>query len=150
MKVVILGCGRSGASLALQLASMNHSVTVIDRNPESLRRLGKTYPCRIILGNGLDLDTLEKAEVKGCDVFFAMTRGDNTNLMAAQIVKRNFSVERVAVKVADPLRAEAYRKLGLFTINAAALLAGMCRDWLLGEEFKPIDTYNVDGVEVEL
>ncbi|MFM9873530.1 MAG: potassium channel family protein [Fimbriimonadaceae bacterium] len=150
MKVVILGCGRSGASLALQLASMNHSVTVIDHNPESLRRLGKTYPCRIVLGSGLDLDTLEKAEVKDCNVFFAMTRGDNTNIMAAQIVKRNFNVERVAVKVADPLRAEAYRKLGLFTINAAALLAGMCRDWMLGEEFKPIDTYNVDGVEVEL
>ncbi|ARU40816.1 hypothetical protein CCB80_06530 [Armatimonadetes bacterium Uphvl-Ar1] len=150
MKVVILGCGRSGASLALQLAAMNHQVTVIEKSPESLRRLGKTYPCRIVLGNGLDLDTLEKADIKDCNAFFAMTRGDNTNLMAAQIVQRNFRVERVAVKVADPLRAEAYRKLGLFTINAAALLAGMCRDWLLGEEFKPIDHYNVDGVEVEL
>lgn len=150
MKVVILGCGRSGASLALQLAAMNHQVTVIEKSPESLRRLGKKYPCRIVLGNGLDLDTLEKAEVASCNAFFAMTRGDNTNLMAAQIVKRNFGVERVSVKVADPLRAEAYRKLGLFTINAAALLAGMCRDWLLGEEFKPIDEYNVDGVEVEL
>ncbi len=149
MKVVILGCGRSGASLALQLASMDHHVTVIDRNPESLRRLGKTYPCRIVLGNGLDLDTLAKAEVSDSDVFFAMTRGDNTNIMAAQIVKRNFGVERVAVKVADPLRAEAYRKLGLFTINAAALLAGMCRDWFLGTEFKPIDAYNVDVLEVE-
>ncbi|MBA4292846.1 TrkA family potassium uptake protein [bacterium] len=150
MKVVILGCGRSGASLALQLAAMNHQVTVIEKSPESLRRLGKTYPCRIVLGNGLDLDTLEKADIKDCNAFFAMTRGDNTNLMAAQIVQRNFRIERVAVKVADPLRAEAYRKLGLFTINAAALLAGMCRDWLLGEEFKPIDHYNVDGVEVEL
>ena len=79
-----------------------------------------------------------------------MTRGDNTNIMAAQIVKRNFGVERVAVKVADPLRAEAYRKLGLFTINAAALLSGMCRDWMMGAEFKPIDQYNIDGVEVDL
>lgn len=150
MKVVILGCGRSGASLALQLASLGHQVTVIERNPESLNRLGKNYPCRIVLGSGLDLDTLEKADVGDCHVFFAMTRGDNTNIMAAQIVKRNFGVERVAVKVADPLRAEAYRKLGLFTINAAALLAGMCRDWMSGEEFKPIDQYNIDGVEVEL
>lgn len=150
MKVVILGCGRSGASLAVQLSSLGHTVTVIERSPESLRRLGKSYPCRIVLGNGLDLDTLERADVANCDAFFAMTRGDNTNLMAAQIVKRNFKVERVAVKVADPLRSEAYRRLGLFTINAAALISGMCRDWLLNAEFQPVDTYNVNAMEIEL
>ena len=129
--------------MAVQLASLEHSVTVIERNPESLRRLGKAK-VTVIHGNGLDLESLEKAKVGECDAFFAMTRGDNTNLMAAQIVKRNFNVDRVAVKVADPLRAEAYKRLGLFTINAAALLSGMCRDWLLDEEFKPVDTYNVN------
>lgn len=129
--------------MAVQLASLEHSVTVIERNPESLRRLGKAK-VTVIHGNGLDLESLEKAKVGECDAFFAMTRGDNTNLMAAQIVKRNFKVYRVAVKVADPLRAEAYKRLGLFTINAAALLSGMCRDWLLDEEFKPVDTYNVN------
>ncbi len=143
MKVVILGCGRSGASLAVQLSTLGNSVTVIERNPESLRRLGKAKVI-VIHGSGLDFETLEKAKVGECDAFFAMTRGDNTNLMAAQIVKRNFNVDRVAVKVADPLRAEAYKKLGLFTINAAALLSGMCRDWLLGDEFKPVDLYNVN------
>jgi len=143
MNVVILGCGRTGATLALQLSSRGHSVTLIERNPEALRRLGKTYPCRIVLGSGLDVDVLEKANVRSCDAFFAVTRGDNTNIMAAQIVQRNFGVQRVAVKVADPQRAEAYRKLGLFCINAAALLAGMCRDWLMGEDYKPIDSYNV-------
>ncbi|MBX3111714.1 MAG: TrkA family potassium uptake protein [Fimbriimonadaceae bacterium] len=143
MNVVILGCGRTGATLALQLSTRGHSVTLIERNPEALRRLGKTYPCRIVLGSGLDIDILEKANVRSCDAFFAVTRGDNTNIMAAQIVQRNFGVQRVAVKVADPQRAEAYRKLGLFCINAAALLAGMCRDWLMGDEYKPIDSYNV-------
>ncbi|MEZ5162410.1 MAG: NAD-binding protein [Fimbriimonadaceae bacterium] len=99
--------------LALQLASRGHKVTVIEKNPESLERLGKEYPVRIVLGNGLDLDTLEKAGADSCDAFFAMTRGINTNLMAAQIVQHNYGVERVAVKVSDPVRAEAYRKLGL-------------------------------------
>ena len=150
MNVVILGCGRSGAALALQLSARGHQVTLIERSPESLRRLGKNYPCRIVLGNGLDQDVLEKAKVSECDAFFAMTRGDNTNLMAAQIVKRNFGIQRVAVKVADPLRAEAYRKLDLFTINAAALIAGMSRDWLTNEEYKPIDAYNAVTEEMEL
>lgn len=142
MNVVILGCGRTGATLALQLANLGHGVTLIERNPEALRRLGKQYPCRIVIGNGLDMDVLEKADVSSCDAFFAVTRGDNTNLMAAQIVQRKFQVHRVAVKVADPQRAHAYRKLGLFCINASALLAGMCRDWLMDEPYKSIEQYN--------
>ena len=142
MNVVILGCGRTGATLALQLAGQGHAVTLIERNPEALRRLGKHYPCKIVIGSGLDMDVLEKAGVAGADAFFAVTRGDNTNLMAAQIVQRKFQVARVAVKVADPQRAHAYRRLGLFCINASALLAGMCRDWLLEEEYKTIEQYN--------
>jgi trk system potassium uptake protein TrkA len=150
MNVVILGCGRTGAALALQLAARGHQVTVIEKSPEALRRLGKAYPARIVLGNGLDADVLEKAKVGECDAFFALTRGDNTNLMAGQIVQRNYGIERVMVKVADPLRAEAYRKMGLFTINASALLTGYCRDWLTNEDFGPIDTYNVMLPELEL
>ena len=149
MNVVILGCGRTGASLAIHLATLGHSVTVIEQNPDSLRRVERGPVLNIIIGNGLDIDVLEKAGVNGCDAFFALTRGDNTNLMAAQIVKRRWEVERVAVKVADPLRAEAYRKIGLFCLNASALLTGYCSDWLTGNEFKSIDTYNVLVKELE-
>lgn len=149
MNVVILGCGRSGATLAVQLSALNYSVTLIERNPEALRRLGKSYPCKIVLGDGLDEETLNKAGIKEADAFMAMTRGDNTNLMAAQIVQRKYKIERVVVKVADPMRAEAYRKLGLYCINASALIAGMCRDWLQGVDFAPIDHYNTLAPELE-
>lgn len=149
MNVLILGCGRSGATLAVQLSARGHNVTLIERNPESLRRLGKTYPCKIVVGDGLDEDVLIKSGVKEAHAFMAMTRGDNTNLMAAQIVQRKYQVAKVVVKVADPMRAEAYRKLGLFCINASSLIAGMCRDWLLENEFQPIDQYNVLADEVK-
>ena len=90
-----------------------------------------------------------KAEIADADAFFAVTRGDNTNLMAAQIVQKKYETPKVCVKVADPLRAEAYRKLGLFCINASSLLAGLCRDWLLEEEYATIDSYNVLPKEIE-
>lgn len=150
MNVVIMGCGRTGATLALQLGRLGHDVTVIERNPDALRRLGKNYKCRVVLGSGLDQDVLEKAGTRDAAAFFAVTRGDNTNLMAAQIVQRRYGVAKVCVKVADPQRAEAYRKLGLFCINASALLAGMCRNWLLDEPYEPIDTYNVLTPEMEI
>ncbi len=149
MNVVILGCGRSGATIALQLSAQGHQVTLIEKSPEALRRLGKSYPCRIVIGNGLDDDILQKAGVQSADAFMAVTRGDNTNLMAAQIVQRKYGVDRIVVKVADPMRAEAYRRLGLTCINASALIAGMCIDWLMGEPYKPIDQYNVLAPEFQ-
>lgn len=142
MHVVILGCGRTGASLALHLASLGHGVTVIERNTDALRRIENSSDIQVVIGNGLDIDVLERANVEKCDAFFALTRGDNTNLMAAQIVQRRFKVDRVAVKVADPLRAEAYKKFGLFCINASALMTGYCRDWLINADYAPIDQYN--------
>jgi trk system potassium uptake protein TrkA len=150
MHLVILGCGRSGSALALSLASEGHQVSMIEKNPDVLRRLGERQGIRVVLGNGLDTDTLEKAGIAQCDAFFALTRGDNTNLMAAQIVQRTYRVNRVAVKVADPLRADAYRALGLFCINASSLLAGICRDWLMGNDFRPADQYNSLLKELEI
>ena len=150
MNVVILGCGRTGATLALELSARGHSITIIDKNPESLRRLGKDYPCRVVIGDGLDEDVIAKSGMDKADAFFAVTRGDNTNLMAGQIVRRKYGTPKVCIKVADPLRADAYRKMGLFCINASGLLAGMCRDWLLGEPYETVDKYNALSPEMEI
>jgi trk system potassium uptake protein TrkA len=150
MRVVIFGCGRTGSTLGLQLASRGHDVTLIEQNPSALRRLGDHHRCRIVMGSGLDADILEESGVAGADVYFALTRGDNTNLMSAQIVRMKYNVPKVCVKVADPLRAEAYRKLGYFCITPSALTAGMMRDWILGEPYGPIDVYNELPKELEL
>lgn len=150
MKVVIFGCGRTGATLALTLSTLGHDVTVIEQNPPALKRLGSDPKCHVVIGSGLDDDVLEKANIQSADAFFALTRGDNTNLMAAQVVRLKYSVAKVCVKVADPLRAEAYRKLGYECVNPASLTAGLMGDWLLGNEFKPIDTYNKLVKELEV
>ena len=125
-------------------------MTIIEQSPPALRRLGKDHGCHIVIGSGLDADVLEKAGIDDADAFFAVTRGDNTNLMAAQIVKQDHHVPRVCVKVADPLRAQAYRDLGYFCITPSALTAGYMRDWLLEQPPSTIDEYNVLYKELEL
>lgn len=142
MNVVIFGCGRTGATLALQLVNLGHQITIIEQNPASLRRLGSDHGCRIVIGSGLDDDVLAQSGVADADVFFALTRGDNTNLMAAQIVRLKYGVEKVCVKVADPLRADAYRNMGYHCINPSSLTAGMMRDWLTETPYQTIDQYN--------
>jgi trk system potassium uptake protein TrkA len=112
--------------------------------------LGADHGCRVVIGSGLDEDILVQAGIEQADVFFALTRGDNTNLMAAQIVKLRFHVPKVCVKVADPLRAEAYRKLGYHCITPSALTAGMMRDWVLERPYGAIDTYNLLPKELEI
>lgn len=150
MKVVIFGCGRTGSTLGLQLASRGHDVTIIEQLPAALRRLGDNHKCRIVIGSGLDADVLEDAGTASADVFFALTRGDNTNLMSGQIVRLKYNCPKVCIKVADPLRADAYRKLGYFCITPSALTAGMMRDWILEEPFESIDVYNELPKEMEI
>ncbi|MGH3428585.1 MAG: potassium channel family protein [Candidatus Dormibacteraceae bacterium] len=149
MNVLIFGCGRTGATLALQLAN-KHSVTIIEQNPEALRRLGIRHNCRIIIGSGIDEDVLGRAGIDQADVFVAVTRGDNSNLMAAQIAHMKYKVPKVCVKVADPHRAEAYREMGYFCITPSALLAGMMREWINEEPYLEIESYNVLPAELRI
>jgi trk system potassium uptake protein TrkA len=147
MHVIIFGCGRTGAELARTLTQRGHRVTVIERDPLMLERLGEDHKCRTIVGNGLDEDVLRSAGIETADAFVSTTRGDNTNLMAAQIAQLKYKVPRVCVKVNDPVRAKEYRKLGLFCITPNLLTAGMMLSWLLDEPFLTADAYN--NVDVE-
>lgn len=149
MNVVIFGCGRTGATLGLRLGG-EHQVTIIEQNPEALRRLGSRHKCRIVIGSGIDEDVLIQAGVAEADAFFAVTRGDNSNLMAAQIVRMKYKVPKVCIRVADPHRAEAYRKLGYFCITPSALMAGMMFDWTLEQPYGSIESYNNLPKELEL
>jgi len=149
MNVIVFGCGRTGAALALQLAHQ-HQVTIIEQNPDALRRLGQRHNCKIVIGSGIDEDVLVRSGIEKCDAFFAVTRGDNTNLMAAQVANINYNVEKICIRVADPNRAEAYRRLGFYCLTPSLIMAGMMRDWILGEPIQVADTYNTLIKELEV
>jgi trk system potassium uptake protein TrkA len=117
LRVIILGCGRVGAILAGQMDAAGHIVTVIDRNQDSFARLGPDYHGEMVLGTGIDEDVLRRAGIEDADAFVAVTNGDNTNAMAAQIAKLIFRVPHVVARLYDPVREETYRLLGLDTIS---------------------------------
>ncbi len=142
MHVVILGCGRVGATLAMMLEAEGHTVAVIDRDREAFRRLGRGFKGKTILGIGIDEDVLRKAGIERADGFAATTNGDNTNIMSAQMVKVKFKVPRVVARMYDPLRAEAYQELGIDTISPTLLGAGMCRDFLVGVPWRSVEEYH--------
>jgi trk system potassium uptake protein len=141
MHVVILGCGRVGATLALMLQSEGHSVAIVDRDREAFRRLGRTFQGQTILGIGIDEDVLRKAGIERADAFAATTSGDNSNIMSAQIAKMKYKVRRVIARIYDPLRAEAYKELGIDTISPTLLGAGLCLDFILERPWRSVSEY---------
>lgn len=141
MKLVIFGCGRTGAALARQMANRGHQVTMIEQDFRALDRLGTTQ-VNTVVGDGLDEDILESAGIRECDAFITTTRGDNTNLMAAQIAQKRYNVAKVCAKVNDPQRAAEYKKMGVMCITPNLLTAGMMRNWLLEEPYAPVDDFN--------
>jgi trk system potassium uptake protein TrkA len=116
MRVVILGCGRLGAKVADVLDRAGHDVTVIANDSEAFLRLPSTFRGRTRVGDGTDVDVLRANGVEGADAFIALSDGDNTNAMAAQIAKRVLGVPRVISQIKDPIREDTYRALGLQTI----------------------------------
>jgi trk system potassium uptake protein TrkA len=124
MRVIIVGCGRVGARVASELDARGENVTIIDTNPRAFSRLPPTYKGETARGNGTDEDVLRSAGGEQADLLISLTEGDNRNALAAQLAKHTFNVPRVIAKINDPLRAEAYRALGIETI---------CRTIILGD-----------------
>ena len=129
MRAFIAGCGRTGAGLAEQLAEAGHEVTIIDTNSEAFNRLDHGFPGRALRADVTDEDQLRRAGAEGVDLFFALTEGDNRNILAAQSATESLGIERVVAKVNDPVRAEAYRALGIATLCRTRILADALATW---------------------
>jgi len=130
MRIVILGCGRTGACLAKILAAEGHQVAVVDKNSATFARLGPEFPGELVVGTGIDEDVLRRAGIEEAEAFVAVTDWDNTNVMAAQVAKDIFAVPRVICRVYDPSLEEVYRRMGLETICPTLLGANRIREIL--------------------
>lgn len=152
MYVIIVGCGRVGSELATLLQSEGHNVVVIDRNQKSFQRLGATFNGLTITGNGYDTELLKEAGIEKADAFCAVTNGDNTNIMSAQVAKKIFKVPKVIARVYDPKRADIYKRLGLDIISGTVLFAAMIRDKVIESRFSSylIETGELGVIEIDV
>ena len=134
MKVVIMGCGRVGATLATLMDQAGHRVTVIDSNSDSFQRLRSEFKGEKIAGNGVDEEVLRRAGIETADAFAAVTNGDNRNIMASQIAKEIFNIKKVVCRIYDPIRDSTYRELGMETFCPTLVGADMLFNALTGSK----------------
>jgi trk system potassium uptake protein len=116
MHVVIMGCGRVGSELTLQLGRAGHDTVIIDKKPEAFDRLPPGFEARTIVGLGFDRDIMEEAGIKEADAFIAVSNGDNSNIVSARVALEHYHVPNVIARIYDPQRAEIYQRLNIPTV----------------------------------
>ncbi|MGH3450661.1 MAG: potassium channel family protein [Haloechinothrix sp.] len=116
MHVVIMGCGRVGASLAAALERLGHDVAVIDKDRESFRRLSSDFRGHQVIGVGFDRHVLIEAGIERAGAFAAVSSGDNSNIISARVARETFRVEHVVARIYDHKRAAVYERLGIPTV----------------------------------
>lgn len=116
MHVIVVGCGRVGSELAVNLDAAGHSVAIIDKNRNAFRRLPERWSGRAVLGFGFDRDHLEQAGVEEAGALAAVTSGDNSNILTARIARETYQIENVVARIYDPRRAVIYQRLGIPTV----------------------------------
>ena len=92
MKVIVCGAGQVGFNIARHLALESNDVTVIDQDPDLVRRVSDTLDANGVVGHASNPDVLEKAGIANADIIIAVTHTDEVNMVACQIAHSLFDV----------------------------------------------------------
>ncbi len=137
MYAIVIGCGRAGAEIASRMSDQGHSVVVIDRDRGAFHRLSESFSGTTIVGHAIDEDCLVSAGIERADAVIATTYGDNSNLIAVQLARKRFNVQRAIARVKDPVRASAFARLGLETIPSTVIVGDAFQQALGWEPHQP-------------
>jgi trk system potassium uptake protein TrkA len=113
MNALVIGCGRVGSTIALNLHAEGWDVTVVDEKEDALSRLGQNWPGAFVVGHGMDTDLLREAGIEDADAVVVCTDGDNTNIVIGQVAQKRFDIGCVVVRLLDPARAAFYSSRGM-------------------------------------
>ena len=144
MHVIVVGCGRVGRELGVDLEAGGHSVSIIDKNRSAFRRLPERWTGRAVVGYGFDRDVLEQAGIARAGALAAVTNGDNTNIVTARIARETYEVDKVVARIYDPRRAAVYQRLGIPTVATVSWATDQVIRRLFPSE-RPVDWTDASG-----
>jgi len=110
MKIVIVGDGKVGYTLAEHLVQEEHNITIIDKNEEALRKADESLDVMCVKGNGARISVLKEAGIEEADILIAVTSRDEMNMVCCLTAKRIANVRTVA-RIRDPEYFEEYSDL---------------------------------------
>ena len=119
MKILILGAGRVGSSLASTLSKQQYEVSIVDLNKNRLQRLQEDLDLATEVGHGSYPSTLKKAGADEETILLAVTNSDECNITACQIAKSKFNVKKTICRLSDASYLNSLSAFGENNIDIA-------------------------------
>jgi len=119
MKILILGAGKVGSSLASTLSRQGYEVSIVDLNKEKLLKLQEDFDLATEIGHASHPITLEKAGANEDTILLAVTNSDEVNIVSCQIAKYKFNVKKTICRLSDSSYLESLKAFGEKNIDIA-------------------------------
>lgn len=143
MYIVIVGAGNVGTFLAQKLSANKHDILLIEKDTAKSKHIAETHNITVMCGDGTDLQTLKDARVDRAHTFVSLTSADEVNIVACQIAKDEFGVERTVAKVNNPKNFKIFGQLGIdVPIDSTTILSR-----IIEEEASYTDVMNLLSIK---
>ena len=130
MRLIVMGGGKVGGQIARDLDQAGHGVMVIESDPARAAGLANSTNILVLRGDGTDLALLNEIGIRPDDFFLALTGIDEDNLVACELVRVTFGVERLLARLNDPKNGLTFKALDIPHVSVTDLLAGIITDRL--------------------
>lgn len=111
MRIIIVGGGLVGSSLASKLAQDGNDVVLVEKNREMTRELDESLDVQLCIGDGCTIPVLERAGISECDLLLATTNSDEANMVVSLIASSIFAVPRVVARLRDEGHEETFHRI---------------------------------------
>jgi trk system potassium uptake protein len=122
MRAIVMGGGKVGSYLARELRAAGESVIVMEHRPDVARRVAEETGALTMEGDGTDIELLGDLDLRRTDFFVAVTGADEVNLVACQLARSAFGVERVLARLNDPRNRATFDALTIPVVSVTDLL----------------------------
>ena len=119
--ILVVGCGRLGASFAMRMVERGGEVTILDYDRQNFAtNLPRDFKGRTVAGMEIDTDVLRRAGIEEARAVVIVSRDESTNMMVADVARNVFGIERIIVRIDQPQMIALYRENGFEVLSPIA------------------------------
>ena len=123
MYIIVVGGGKVGYYLSQALLSEGHEVLILEKDAARCGAICEQLGSVVVRGDGCEARTLAEAGTERADMFIAVTDEDEDNLVACQVAKHKFKVQRTIARINNPKNEALFKKLGIdVTVSSTNLI----------------------------